>query len=162
MATYYMTRKGWEALVQRIDGLKRQLNVDIAGDLKTAAEHQDFSENAEWDAALEKQGLVKEEIRRLDERLAGAKLIDGLPLSDEKVTIGTRVSVYDLDAEKDLQYTILGEEDADVERLIISYTSPLARGLIGKMEDEEVAIKVPAGIKNFLITKIELANLDGP
>ncbi len=156
---YYITRSSWQQLRERVAGLERQIRVTLAGEIKDAASFGDFSENAELDAAREKQQLLTLEITSLREKLSNAQLIDDLPIDGSRVAIGTSVSLKDLDSGEEVFWTILGEMETDVDRRVISYAAPLARGLLGKEEGDEVSVQLPSGRKNFEILKVERATL---
>ncbi len=156
---YYITRSSWQQLRERVEGLERQIRVTLAGEIKDAASFGDFSENAELDAAREKQQLLTLEVNNLREKLSNAQIIDDLPIDGSRVAIGTSVSLRDLDSGEEILWTILGEMETNVERRVISYSAPLARGLMGKEEGDEVSVQVPSGRRSFEILKVERANL---
>lgn len=157
METNYMTRKAWDALNKKL-----QENLDaikpggkIAQEIGKAASYGDLSENAEWEAAIQKKDMLGNEIKNLRQRLSNVSIIDDLEINTDRVSLGTKVSLYDLDTDEEVTYQILSGDDALFYENAISAKSPIARGLIGKEEDDEVKIKVPAGVKSFEIVKIE-------
>lgn len=157
METNYMTRKAWDALNKKL-----QENLDaikpggkIAQEIGKAASYGDLSENAEWEAAIQKKDMLGNEIKNLRQRLSNVSIIDDLEINTDRVSLGTKVSLYDLDTDEEVTYQILSGDDALFYANAISAKSPIARGLIGKEEDDEVKIKVPAGVKSFEIVKIE-------
>ncbi len=157
MESNYMTRKAWDALNKKL-----QENLDaikpggkIAREIGKAASYGDLSENAEWEAAIQKKDMLGNEIKNLRRRLSNVTIIDKMEINTERVSLGTKVTLYDLDTDEDVTYQILSGDDAPFYQHAISAKSPIARGLIGKEEGEDVKIKVPAGVKNFEIVKIE-------
>ncbi len=157
MLTNYMTRKAWETLNQKL-----QENLDaikpggkIAQEIGKAASYGDLSENAEWEAAIQKKDMLGNEVKNLRQRLANVTIIDDMDITPERVSLGTKVFLYDLDTDEQVFYQILSGDDAEFYENAISAKSPIAQGLIGKEEGDEVKIKVPAGMKNFEIEKIE-------
>ncbi|PIE34946.1 transcription elongation factor GreA [candidate division KSB3 bacterium] len=157
METNYMTRKAWDALNQKL-----QENLDaikpggkIAQEIGKAASYGDLRENAEWEAAIQKKDMLGNEVKNLRQRLSNVTIIDDLDIDTERVCLGTKVTLYDLDTDQEMFYQILSGDDAQFYENSISPKSPIARGLIGKEEGDDVKIKVPAGLKNFEIVTIE-------
>ncbi|MFQ5896189.1 MAG: GreA/GreB family elongation factor [Nitrospinota bacterium] len=159
MGNYYLTRRSLERLKERVTALQRQLKGDVARELARAAGYKDFRENAEWDAALEVQGKLKHELAEILQKVQDAALIEEVPVNSDRVTIGTRVTLYDVERGEEFTYTILGEEEADLGRGIISYKAPLARGLLKKEEGEEVEVTLPGGRRLFEVVRVEKADL---
>lgn len=157
METNYMTKKAWDALNKKL-----QDNLDaikpggkIAQEIGTAASHGDLSENAEWEAAIQKKDMLGNEVKNLRQRLSNVKIIDDLEIDVSRISLGTKVTLYDLDTDEEVMYQILSGDDAEFYQNAISAKSPIARGLIGREEGDEVKIKVPAGVKNFEVIRIE-------
>jgi len=123
--------------------------------IEVARAHGDLSENAEYDYAKDKQGMIEAKIRDLEAKLGMAEVIDPKNLAGDKVTFGSTVTVQDLDTEEELTYKLLGSLEADIKQLIISIESPIGRALLGKEEGDEVTIKVPRGTRVVEVTKIE-------
>lgn len=157
METNYMTRKTWDALNQKLQENLGAIKPGgkIAQEIGKAASYGDLSENAEWEAAIQKKDMLGNEVQNLRQRLSNVTIIDDLEINTERVSLGTKVSLYDLDTDEEVFYQILSGEDAEFYENAISAKSPIARGLIGKEEGDEVKIKVPAGLKNFEIVSIE-------
>jgi transcription elongation factor GreA len=157
METNYMTRKTWNHLDEKLQKLKEMIRPggDISKEIGHAASYGDLSENAEWEMAIAKKEILNLEAANLQSRLANAVIIDNLPINTNKVMLGTKVILYDLDTGEDVVYQILGGEDADFYENVVSVKSPIAQGLMGKEVADEVKIKVPAGIKTYEIVKIE-------
>lgn len=157
MITNYMTRKAWDALNKKLQENLEAIKPGgkIAEEIGKAASYGDLSENAEWEAAIQKKDMLGNEIKNLRQRLANVTIIDDMEINTERVSLGTKVSLYDLDTDEEIFYQILSGDDAPFYENAISAKSPIARGLIGKEEGDEVKIKVPVGLKNFEIVKIE-------
>jgi transcription elongation factor GreA len=121
---------------------------------QVAAADGDLSENAEYHANRERLDMLQRRIYELEEQLRIPRFIEELQISCERVSIGTKVICLDLRTRKEVVYTILGQADAVPEKNVISYQSPIARGLIGKVLDDEVAITIPAGQRHLRIVDI--------
>jgi transcription elongation factor GreA len=156
---YYLTRGSWRLLRERVEELERRVRVTLAKEIGHAASYGDLSDNAELDAAREKQQLLTLEIHRLREKLSKAQIIDDLPIDGSRVAIGTTVTLRNLDSGEESLWTILGEMETDVTRRVISYGAPLARGLLGKEEGDEVTVQLPSGRRRYEILKVERAPL---
>ena len=157
METNYMTRKAWDALNKKLQENLEAIKPGgkIAQEIGKAASHGDLSENAEWEAAIQKKDMLGNEINNLRQRLSNVTIIDDLEINTDRVSLGTKVTLYDLDTDQEVVYQILSGDDAPFYEHAISAKSPIARGLMGKEEEDEVKIKVPAGVKNYEIVKIE-------
>lgn len=157
MEANYMTRKAWDALNKKLqehlDTLKP--GGKIAQEIGHAASHGDLSENAEWEMALQKKDILGNEVKNLRQRLSNVTLIDELTIDTSRVMIGTKVTLFDLDTDQQVAYQILSGDDAAFYENAISAKSPIAKGLLGKHEDDEAKIVVPAGVKKYEIVKIE-------
>jgi transcription elongation factor GreA len=157
METNYMTRKAWNVLTKKLqeslDAIKP--GGKIAQEIGKAASHGDLSENAEWEAAILKKDMLTNEINNLRQRLSNVTIIDDLEINTERISIGTKVTLYDLDSDQQVMYQILSSDDTPLYENAISAKSPIARGLLGRRENDEVKIKVPAGLKNYEVVKIE-------
>ena len=157
MEVNYMTRKAWEALNAKLQDYLDALKPGgrIAQEIGKAASYGDLSENAEWEAAIQKKDMMSNEVKNLRQRLSNVTIIDDLNIDTNKVMLGTKVTLYDLDTDKEMFYQILSSDDAPFYENAISAKSPIARGLMSKEEEDEVKIKIPAGMKNFEVVKIE-------
>ncbi len=157
METNYMTRKAWNALNKKLQENLEAIKPGgkIAQEIGKAASYGDLSENAEWEAAVQKKDMLNNEINNLRQRLSNVTIIDDLNINTDRISIGTKVTLYDLDTDKEVIYQILGSDDAPFYEHAISAKSPIARGLMGRKEEDEVKIKVPAGLKKYEIVKIE-------
>ena len=149
-----MTPRGYEALkqeLQRLKSVERPANVK---DIEEAIAHGDLSENAEYHAAKEKQAHIAGRIAMLDDRIARAQVIDPAGQSPDKVRFGATVLLSDIETDDEVQYTIVGEDEADAKQGQISVTSPVARALMSREVGDEVTVKVPKGIREFEVLVI--------
>jgi transcription elongation factor GreA len=129
---------------------RRALMKEIA----EARAHGDLSENAEYDAAKDAQALNEKRIAELEKKLAGARIIDDLDIPTDRVFLGATVTLKNLDTGDEVVRTLVPSEEADAERGKISVASPIAKGLLGNREGDEVEIKVPAGVVRYKIMRI--------
>ncbi len=148
-----MLAEGYELLMTDLKALReeRPLIVDA---IEEARAHGDLSENAEYHAAKERQGQVEAQIAELEDKVSRAQIIDPTTLSGDKVIFGATVTLLDED-DKPIKYQIVGQTEADASKGRISYTSPIARAMIGKQVEEEIEVTVPSGDKFYLVEKIE-------
>ncbi len=123
--------------------------------IEVARAHGDLSENAEYDYAKDKQGMIEAKIRDLEAKLSMAEVIDPKDLAGDKVMFGATVTMEDLDTEEELSYKLLGSIEADIKEGIISIESPIGRALMGKEVGDEVTIVVPRGTRVVEITNVE-------
>ena len=155
MTKFPMTVQGARALEEELKHLKTVLRPQITAAIATARELGDLSENAEYHAAREQQGMSEARIRDIEGRLSGAQIIDvtTIPYSG-KVFFGTTVSVVNLETDEELEYQIVGEDEADFRIGKISVTSPIARAFIGKEEGEVVTVQTPGGLIEYEIVEV--------
>ena len=150
------TKSGLDNLKSEFNDLKKNQRPEIIKAISTAREHGDLSENAEYHAAKEKQSFIEGRIKELESVLSRAEVIDLSKLDGKRVTFGTKVCVYDEEAEKDVEFSIVGPYEANLEKGLISVSSPLAKGLMSKETGSHVEIKTPSGLKNYEILNIEV------
>ena len=148
-----MLQEGYEKLTADLKVLRAE-RPRIVDAIEEARAHGDLSENAEYHAAKERQGQVEAMIGDLEDKISRAQIIDPSTLSGDKVIFGATVTLLDED-DKPVKYQIVGQTEADASKGRISYTSPIARALIGKQVEDEVEVTVPSGDKFYLIDKIE-------
>jgi transcription elongation factor GreA len=148
-----MLAEGYESLMTDLKALRDE-RPTIVDAIEEARAHGDLSENAEYHAAKERQGQVEAMIGDIDSKISRAQIIDPASLSGDRIVFGATVTLLD-DADKPIKYQIVGETEADASRGRISFSSPLARALIGKQVDEEIEVTVPSGDKFYLVQKIE-------
>jgi transcription elongation factor GreA len=149
-----MTRAGHEQLTEELRRLKGVERPAISQAIGRAREHGDLSENAEYDAAKEKQGMIEARIRQIEDRLARAEIVDTGGQPPDVVRFGTTVVLEDLDSGEEVTYRIVGEDEADVARGLLSVTSPVARALIGKRVEDQVQVVVPKGKREYEVREI--------
>ena len=155
-----LTARGYEKLTQEIKTLTLIERPKIIEEVQVAREHGDLKENAEYHAAREKQRLIDKQIAELNELLTNSQIIDPSKLDHSTVGFGSSVTVVDIDTDEEFTYTIVGTYEANSDRNIISYKSPLAQNLLGKGEGDEVVAHLPGGVKEFEILKIEFKDID--
>ena len=149
------TKIGLEDIKNELNDLKKIQRPDIIKAISTAREHGDLSENAEYHAAKEKQSFIEGRITELESVLSRAEVIDLSKLDGSKVTFGTIVTVYDEDADRDIKFSIVGPYEANLDKGLISVSSPLAKGLMSKENGSQVEIQTPSGLKNYEILNID-------
>ena len=150
-----MTAEGHQRLQDELKHLVRVERPKVVQDIAEARSHGDLSENAEYDAAKDKQAFVEGRIQELNNKIALAQVIDPKTIKSDKIVFGAKVTLFDVDTEKEVTYQIVGEDEADIKVGKISITSPVGKALIGHQVDEEVRIAVPSGIKVYEVTDIE-------
>jgi transcription elongation factor GreA len=152
---FYMSEEGLEKLKTELHKLKYTNRPAVVEEIKKAREHGDLSENAEYDAAKEAQGHLERQIGELEFKIAHAKVVKRDEVAKDKVYLFAKVTVVDLDDDEEETYTLVGPDETQPEKNLISVKSPIGQGLLGKGVGEEVSITVPAGVLNYKITKIE-------
>lgn len=150
-----MTGEGYAALEAEIKHLKTVERPKIIKAIEEARSHGDLSENAEYHAAKEQQGLNEARVAELEDKLSRADIIDVTKLSGKQVKFGATVTLVDEDTEEKVKYKIVGEVEADVKQSKISITSPIARALIGKSVGDTVEVNTPGGGKSYEIVKVQ-------
>lgn len=150
-----MTADGHRCLQEELKYLVRVERPKVVQDIAEARSHGDLSENAEYDAAKDRQGFVEGRIKELNHKIALAQVIDPATIKTDKVVFGAKVTLFDIDTEKEVTYQIVGVDEADIKVGKISVSSPVGRALIGHRADEEVSVTVPSGVKVYEITAIE-------
>lgn len=153
--TVPMTKESHEALQEELKRMIREERPKVIQDIAEARSHGDLSENAEYDAAKNRQGFIEGRIQELQDKLARAYVVDLSNLKPEKVVFGATVTLYDTANEEEVSYKIVGEEEADIKCGKISCTSPVGKALIGHKLDDSVKIKVPSGTKEYEIIEIK-------
>ena len=155
MSKVPMTEIGASLLREELDMLKRERRPKITEAIATARELGDLKENAEYHAAREEQGLCEARIRDIEGKLSNAQIIDVAKMDNTgKVIFGTTVTILNLDTDAEVTYRIVGDDEANIKENLISVNSPIARGLIGKSQDDEVSIQTPGGMTEYEIIKV--------
>ena len=134
--------------------LEAELRTEIPQELKKAVAMGDLSENAEYEAARNRQDYVRARIANLRKRLADLSMIDTSRLPLDRIAYGSTVVLYDLDSSDEVTYKLVMAEDSDISKNKISTTSPIGRGLMGRIEGDEVEITTPSGKRRFEIVKL--------
>jgi transcription elongation factor GreA len=149
-----MTPAGAQKLREELTRLKEE-RPKISRDIGTARDHGDLSENAEYHAAKERQGLCEARIKDIEDKLSRAEVIDPTRLSGDRVRFGATVMVTNLDTDEETTFQIVGADEADINNGRISVSAPLARALIGKSIGDEIVINLPAGTRRYEIGSID-------
>ena len=150
----YFTKEGLKKLKDELNHLKMVERPNITKEIAEARDKGDLSENAEYDAAKEAQGMLETKIARIEEQLSQARVIDKSELDLSSVHLLTKVTIKNIENDMQFIYTIVPESEADLLEKKISVESPIAKGLLGKKVGELAQIKVPSGIVKFEIIEI--------
>ena len=150
-----MTTEGHQRLQEELKHLVRVERPIVVQDIAEARSHGDLSENAEYDAAKDRQGFVEGRIKELNHKIALAQVIDPTSIKSDKIVFGAKVTLFDIDTDKEVTYQLVGVDEADIKVGKISITSPVGRALVGHKVDEEVSINVPSGVKIYEVVEIE-------
>ena len=147
-----MTTRGESLLREELADLKGTQRPAVIAAIAEAREHGDLKENAEYHAAREQQGFIEGRIKDIEGKLSLAQVIDvtKLPKSD-KVVFGVTVKLLDLDSDDEITYQIVGDDEADLKARRISFGSPVAKALIGKLVGDEVGVQTPKGLREYEI-----------
>ncbi|MCC8175412.1 MAG: transcription elongation factor GreA [Bacteroidales bacterium] len=154
MPITFMTKEGYKKKMEEIAYLESVKRPEISRAIAEARDKGDLSENAEYDAAKEAQGLLEMKIAQLKDLVASARIIDESKLNTEEVQIMNRVKIKDHATGATLEYTIVADSEANLKEKKIASSTPIAQGLLGHKLGEIVEIKVPSGIKKFEIVEI--------
>lgn len=156
MSKIPMTKSGESSLRDELQRLKQVERPRIVAAIAEAREHGDLKENAEYHAAREQQGFCEGRIKDIEAKLSHAQVIDVTHIENTgKVIFGVTVTLINLETDQSVTYQIVGEDEADVKNGKISVTSPIARGLIGKEEGDEVSVTTPGGVVEYEIDSVE-------
>jgi len=154
MSKTYLTLEGREKLMKELERLKTGKRRELSKAIGKAREMGDISENAEYDAAKEAQGMNEKRIAELEEKLANAQVLDDSKMSKDEVLIGATVKLKDMDEGEELEYTLVSEIESDFSEGKISVTSPIGAGLLGHKVGQVAKIQVPAGTLKYKILSI--------
>lgn len=155
MATIPITRRGAEKLKAELHQLKTVQRPAVISAIAEARAQGDLSENAEYDAAKDRQGFIEGRIRELEGKLAAAQVIDPSALdAGGKVVFGATVELEEEDTGEQVRYQIVGEDEADLKEGLINISSPIARALIGKEQGDTAEVQAPGGIKHYEIVAV--------
>ncbi|MBZ4660466.1 transcription elongation factor GreA [Desulfacinum infernum DSM 9756] len=148
-----ITREGYERLRQELQRLQKEERPKVIRAIEEARGHGDLSENAEYEAAKEKQALIEGRIADLQTKLSQCEIVEP-GLNGGKAMFGLTVVLEDLDTGEELAYKLVGPYEADIQAGTLSVTSPLGKALIGKEEGDEVKVQTPKGVRNFQVVEI--------
>ena len=154
MAVSYMTEEGYKNLIEEIAFLETTKRPEISRQIAEARDKGDLSENAEYDAAKEAQGLLEMKIAQLKDLLSKARIIDESKISTDAVQILNKVKIKNLKNNAAMTYTLVSDSEANLKEGKISISTPIAKGLLGKKVGDVVEIKVPSGMMTFEIVEI--------
>ena len=150
-----MTKRGAELLKAELHQLKTVQRPAVINAIAEARAQGDLSENAEYDAAKDRQGFIEGRIQELEGKLSAAQVIDPSSLdAGGRVVFGATVELEDLSNSEQVTYQIVGDDEADIKLGLISVSSPISRALIGKEEGDEVKVQAPAGVKTYEIVSV--------
>lgn len=151
-----MTKAGEASLREELKRLKSEDRPRVIAAISDAREHGDLKENAEYHAAREQQSFIEGRIQEIEGKLSAAQVIDVTAMENSgRVIFGTTVHLLNVDTDEQVVYKIVGEDEADIKEGKISVSSPIARALVGKSEDDVVAVRVPSGTVEYEIEQVE-------
>lgn len=153
--TFPLTLAGKEKLEVELKRLVTEERPAVVKAIEEARSHGDLSENADYDAAKDRQGYIEARISEIQGQLASAQVINVSEIQAENIVFGATVKVLDIDTDKEMQYQIVGVPEADVDKGKISVASPIARALIGKFIGDQADVKAPGGVKSYEIVEIQ-------
>ncbi|HEF5872839.1 TPA: transcription elongation factor GreA [Burkholderia cenocepacia] len=155
MSTIPLTKRGAEQLRDELQRLKSVERPAVINAIAEARAQGDLSENAEYDAAKEKQGFIEGRIAEIESKLSAAQVIDPTVLdADGRVVFASTVELEDLESGDTVKYQIVGDDEADIDHGLISVSSPIARALIGKSEGDVAAVQAPGGVREYEIISV--------
>ena len=154
MARAPITREGYNQLQKEMDNLKKVVRPQVVKAIEEARAHGDLSENAEYEAAKEKQAFTEKRIHDIEQRLATCEIIETCNYPTDKVGFGSVVTLQNLNNGGEVTYQIVGPDESDIPSGKISIVSPLGRALLSKEVDDEVLVQTPGGVKSYTVLKI--------
>lgn len=155
MSTIPITVRGAQLLKEELQRLKHVERPAVITAIAEARAQGDLSENAEYDAAKEKQGFIEGRIAEIESKLASAQVIDPATLNAEgRIVFGATVDLEDLASGESVTYQIVGDDEADIKEGRISISSPIARALIGKFEGDTAEVKAPGGLRSYEVLEV--------
>ncbi len=152
----YLTQEGYDKLVAELDDLKSRGRSEAAKAIAEAREKGDLSENAEYDAAKEAQGLLELKINQLEQVMATARVLDTSQLDNSEVRVLSKVTILNKKMNKEFTYQLVAESEANLKEMKISVGSPIGEGLLGKKVGEVAEIHTPSGIMAFEVLEINI------
>ena len=156
MSTIPITKRGAEKLKEELHKLKTVDRPWVINAIAEARAQGDLSENAEYEAAKDRQGFIEGRIAEVEGKLSAAQIIDPTSINaDGRVVFGATVTLEDEDSGQQVTYQIVGEDEADIKQNLLNFGSPIARALIGKEEGDSVTVQTPGGTKNYEIVQVQ-------
>lgn len=152
----YLTQEGFDRLTAELEQLKTEERQKISNAIAEARDKGDLSENAEYDAAKDAQGLLELKINEMEKVLANARVLDASQLDSSKVVVLSSVLIKNLKNNKEIKYQLVSESEADLKAKRISVTSPMGKGLLGKKVGEVAVVETPSGNLKFEIMDISI------
>jgi len=149
-----ITTAGYDALKEKVRQLKEVERPDVIRAIQEARAHGDISENAEFEAAKERQAFVEGQIGQLQHKIAFAEVIDPATVNTDRVMFGCTVALENLSSGEEVTYQLVGADESDVKEGRISVSSPLGKAMIGKQIGDEIVVRAPAGERRFEIVEI--------
>ncbi|MBK9322294.1 MAG: transcription elongation factor GreA [Bdellovibrionaceae bacterium] len=153
--TLPMTVRGKALLDAELKKLMLEDRPDVIRAIEEARAHGDISENAEYDAAKERQGMIEGRIAEIQGKIAGAEIVNPADIKSDRIVFGAHVAIVDEETEEEATYQIVGVDEADVKKGTISILSPLARALIGKKVGDIVTVQSPKGDKDYEVISFQ-------
>lgn len=157
LTKFPMTRQGFEQLTRELQQLKDKDRPQVIAAIADARRHGDLSENAEYHAAKEKQKNLERRISAIEKKLSSSQIIEVKPQANNAVVFGAKIDLEDLDTGQKRTFQIVGEDEASISQGLISFQSPLARGLLGKTKGDDVEINTPGGLHQYTILNVTYA-----
>ena len=155
MSKVPLTAGGAEMLREELNDLKSNQRPRVIQAIADAREHGDLKENAEYHAAREQQSFIEGRIKDIEGKLSHAQIIDITQMKPTgKIIFGATVELTDLDTDEGVTYQIVGDDEADIKKGLISFSSPLARAMIGKVEGDDIAFDAPGGLREYEVVKV--------
>lgn len=151
---FYMSQDAFDKKVEELQHMKSVLRPAASKAIAEAREKGDLKENAEYDSAKEAQGMLEAKIKQLEGQVSNARIVDEGKIDTSKVSILTKVTITNMGNKKTLTYQLVGETEADLKNGKISVSSPIGKGLMGKLKGEIAEIQAPAGVLKFRIDEI--------
>ena len=149
-----ITKEGYNALMKELKFFKEKERPKIIKEIGEARGHGDISENAEYEAAKDKQGILEARIKDLEYRLSMAEIIDPSTLSHDRIAFGAKVRLLNVETDEEETYQLVGPDESDVAQKKISVYSPLGHALLGKQVDDSVMVEAPKGVIEYEVLEI--------
>ena len=154
MKRVHLTREGYEKMVEELEYLKQVKRREISKAIEHARSLGDLKENAEYHSAKEAMALNEKKVHELEDKLSRVDIIDEKKIDASKAYIGAKLTLLDLDTDEKIEYTLVGQDEANALEGLISITSPVGKALLGHKVDDVIEIEVPAGTLSYRIVKI--------